>query len=163
VSPVMGAGLSGDKGLGRAILAREGKPGTFSPADHQMIDMVLPLDAGYYSLVAFHTEEAIAGGIRIQAIEALRDHRDDLLNAEEKLQVGFIRAVRDGTMTDDMWDRMKTRLGTERGVVEYVHFVLCLQYHHKYVWACGVPEMSVADFNKMLNEYKSGTRKVQRT
>jgi hypothetical protein len=37
---------------------------------------------------------------------------------------------------------------------------LLLEYHHKFGWAVGAKEMAVVDFNKMLDEFKSGARKV---
>lgn len=158
VSPVLAAHVSR---MGRAIMARQGAPGTFSGADHEMIDLLLALDSGYYALLAGHTPNAIAYGVRIDAIEAIRDGREDeVLNADEKQQVEFIRAVRDGTMTDDIWERMETRLGTTRGVVEFVYFVLLLQLHHKFCWAVGNPEMSREAFAQMLNEFRAGTREV---
>jgi hypothetical protein len=147
VSPPLGAAVSR---LGREIMQLQGKPGTFTGADHELIDIVLALDSGYYALLAGHTPAAIGFGIRIEAIEALRDHREETLNEDERQQVEFIRAVRDGGMTDEIWSRMKDRLGTERGVVEFVYFVLLLQLHHKFCWAVGAPEM--------LAEFKDGTR-----
>jgi hypothetical protein len=156
VSPPLGAAVSR---LGREIMQLQGKPGTFTGADHEMIDMVLALDSGYYALLAGHTPAAIGFGIRIEAIEALRDGREERLNENERQQVEFIRAVRDGSMTDEIWFKMKERLGTQRGVVEFVYFVLLLQLHHKFCWAIGAPEMPREAFDKMLAEFKDGTRK----
>ena len=55
---------------------------------------MLPLDSGYYGLVAHHTPRAITKGVRIEAIEAVRDGREELLTDHEYQNVEFIRAVR---------------------------------------------------------------------
>jgi hypothetical protein len=155
VSPDLGASIHHH---GRLLRVREGVPNSFSNRDHQMIDMTLALDSGYYALLGGHVPEAVKLGVRIGAIEALRDHRDDLLHPDEYQLVEFIRAVRDGTMTDDIWERMKKRFGTERAVADYVHYILSLEYHQKYWWAFGVPEVSREDLDKMLADFKSGAR-----
>jgi hypothetical protein len=160
VAPRTGAAISGLGGLGDTLTDYESLPGHFRAIDHQIIDMTLPLDSGYYSLVAGHTPQALAAGIKMQTIEALRDHRDDLIHPDDQQGVEFVRTVRDGKMTDDIWERMKTKLITERAVVEFVHFVLLLEYHHKFSWAVGAPEMALADFNMMLEEFKTGARKI---
>lgn len=53
----------------------------------------------------------------------------------------FTRAVRDGTMTDEIWRRALRRVGSERGVVEYVAWVLLIMFHQYFSWAVGVPSM----------------------
>jgi hypothetical protein len=160
VAPRTGAAISGLGGLGDTLTDYENLPGHMRAYDHQIIDMTLPLDSGYYSLIKQHTPHALSAGIKMQTIEALRDHRDDLIHPDDRQGVKFVRAVRDGEMTDDIWEQMKTKIG-ERGVVEFVHFVLLLEYHHKFGWAVGAKdEMALADFNKMLDEFKTGARKV---
>ena len=160
VTPRTGAAISGLGGLGDTLTDYENLPGHMRAIDHQYIDMVLPLDSGYYSLILdSHLPHALSSGIKMQTIEALRDHRDDLIHPDDRQGIEFVRAVRDGQMTDQIWDRTKAVIG-ERGVVEFVHFVNLLIYHHKFAWAVGVKEMSLADFNKLLDEYKSGARKV---
>jgi hypothetical protein len=160
VAPRTGAAISGLGGLGDTLTDYENLPGHMRAIDHQYIDMVLPLDSGYYSLILdSHLPHALSSGIKMETIEALRDHRDDLVHPDDRQGIEFVRAVRDGKMTDEIWDRTKAKIG-ERGVVEFVHFVNLLIYHHKFAWAVGVKEMSLADFNKMIDEFKSGARKV---
>lgn len=157
VSPPLGAGMSR---MGPALMRRQGRPGTFSAADHEMIDLVLAFDSGYWALIAGHVPKAMGAGIRIEAIEALRDGREEALTSDERQQVEFIRAVRDGHMTDEIWDRMAERLGTARGVVELTHFVCNLLFHHRYMWACGVPEMEREALDEMLAAFKDGRRSI---
>jgi hypothetical protein len=161
VSPAIGSAISGDINTSlNHIDVYQNKPGRMTGQDHETIDLILAFDSGYYSLIALHTPSALAQGMRIEAIEAMRDRRDDLLTPVERDRVAFVRAVRDGTMTDELWEKTQQRLGSERGVVEYLHHVLLLEYHHKFCWACGVPEMPKETYAKMLNEYKTGVRKM---
>lgn len=141
-----------------AVINREGNPGTISFADHEMIDQVLAIDSGYFALVGWHTQEAIDVGLRIGALEALADGREGDLTDDERHQVEFIRAVRDGTMNDSLWRRALQRLGTERGVVDYVTLILLLVFHHRYLWALGVAEMPHEDWRRMLTDFKDGKR-----
>jgi hypothetical protein len=161
VSPPVAAAISGRDGLGRAARKYEGKPGHFSAADHELVDLVLAFDSGYLGLVAGHTPWAIEAGVRIECIEALAENMDSELTTEERQVVEFIRAVRDGLVTDEMWWGIRERFGTDRGVVDYVALILTLFFHHRFCWALGVPEMRREDFRTMLEEYKDGTRNVE--
>jgi hypothetical protein len=156
-SPPLGGELSC---FGRIVIADQGTAGALGDYEHEIIDEALALDANYYFLPAGHTPGAIASGWRIEALEALRDHRDDLLTNDELLIVKFVRAVRDGSMTDAIWGAMRKRMGNERAVIDYVSFVCLLDMHHRFYWAVGGPEMSRENFTKMLNEFRSGVRKT---
>jgi hypothetical protein len=81
VSPPLAVQLSK---FGYAVMSRQGQPKSFTQHDHEMIDLVLPLDSGYWALLAGHTPAAIAGGIRIAAIRALRDGMEQLLTEDER-------------------------------------------------------------------------------
>jgi hypothetical protein len=157
VSPSLAVQLSK---LGYAVMSRQDQPQSFTQAHHEMIDLVLPLDSGYWALLAGHTPAAIAGGIRIEAIRALRDRKEHLLTDDERQVVEFIRAVRDGTVTDAKWLGMKERIGSERGVVEFVYLICLLIFHNKFCWAVGAPEMTRDAFDRMLTEFEDGTRAV---
>jgi hypothetical protein len=143
-----------------ALRARQGKPGTVTDYDRQLVNAVLPLDSGYYAFLAGHAPEAVAAGVRIEVLEALRDHDDKPLTKDELQHVNFIRAVRDGRVTDTMWDGMLERIGSERGIVEYTLLILVRNARHNFCWAVGVPEMAREDFNKMLVGLKSAPHKA---
>lgn len=141
-----------------AVTSYEGRPGTISRADHEIIDQVLAIDSGYFGLVGWHTQLAPAVGVRIEAMEALADGREAELNDDERQQVEFIRAVRDGEMTDDIWQRMRQRLGTERGAIDYAALVLLLQFHLRFAWALGVPQLPHDEWRRILDDFKTGRR-----
>lgn len=138
-SPCMAASISR---TGTTSMNVPGSPGTLTAADHEMIDAVLCLDSGYTFLLAGHAALAIQAGVRIEALEALRDGREESLTADERQQVRFIRAVRDGQVTDDLWAEIVSRLGSERGAVEYAFFVCLVLFHHLFASALGVPDMT---------------------
>jgi hypothetical protein len=160
VAPKVGAAIMADGGLRDALWEYKAKPGHFTHLDHETTTQVLLLDSGYLNFNFVHTPRALAAGVKMETIEALRDHRDDLIHPDDWQRVEFVRAVRDGKMTDDIWYRMKSKLGTDRGVVEFVHVVLHLEHVHKFDWACGDAEMSRADYDKMLSDIKSGVHKL---
>jgi hypothetical protein len=89
--------------------------------------------------------------------------REEQLTDDEREQVEFIRAVRDGTVTDELWTRMEARLGSTRGVVEYVCLIGLLMFHVTFCAAVGVPEMEREALAKMLAEFKDGTRPMPMT
>lgn len=143
-----------------AVMIQQGRKGTISRADHELIDQVLAIDSGYYGLVGWHTPAAVAEGVRIEALEALADGREEQLTDDERLKVGFIRTVRDGGMTDDLWNRVLEALGSERGVVDYATMVLLLLFHHRFGWATGVKEMDHAAWRGMLAGFRAGDRPI---
>jgi hypothetical protein len=143
--------------LGRALQSEKGKPGQYGLTDHEMIDIVLALDPPRYTvLLPGHTATAISAGVRIEAIEALADGREEELTEEERLQVDFIRAVRDMTMTDDLWNRMVERLGSVRGAVYFAYFVCYLRFGQQMMQVFGSPAVEMAEWREFLNGIKEG-------
>lgn len=144
--------------LGRALQSEKEKPGQYGLTDHEMIDMVLALDPpGYHVFLAGHTATAISAGVRIEAIEALAYGREGDLTDEERLQVEFIRAVRDMTMTDELWNRMVERLGSVRGAIYFAYFVCYLRFSQQMMQVFGAPAMKMADWKEFLAGIKEGT------
>jgi hypothetical protein len=144
--------------LGQELVALEGLPGRFSRADHEMLDLLLGFDSGYWCFHAGHTANAIAAGVRIEALEALDEGREDKLTDDERLQVHFIRAVRDGEMTDELWAAMVARVGSLRGTIEFACFVCRQLAVHRMGWALGVPAIDINDWRKLVQGYKTGAR-----
>jgi hypothetical protein len=141
----------------RALMKHEGQPDHFSHEDHEMIDLVLGFDSGYWAFHAGHTASAISSGIRIEAIEAMAEGREDELTEDERFQVEFIRAVLDGRMTDDLWARALERQGSVRGVVEFAFFA-CRQFMmHRMMWAFGCAAIDRDEWFELLRGYREGT------
>jgi hypothetical protein len=142
----------------KALYTVQDKPGHPTAADHHLIDLVHGFDSGYWGLHGGHVPNAVSAGVRIEAIEAIAEGREDELSEDERQQLEFIRAVRDGGMTDDIWDRMIDRVGTVAGVIEYANWVLILNLHHKLMWALGVPALDIDAFWKMIAAFRDGSR-----
>lgn len=147
------------RSIGDELKRNNGKPGFITDADQEMVSQVLGVDSGYYAVIALlHTAQALRAGIPIDTIEALADGREDKLTEIERQQVEFIRAVRDGTMTDEIWHRTLQRVGSERGVVEYAYRILTVLFWYKMSIAVGVPSPTLQQYKAMLRDYRTGKR-----
>lgn len=112
--------------LGTLVRTAGERSGTYSHADREFVDQVLSSLLDTTVVQEFHLPDALAAGVRIEAIEALRRGDDDALTDDEQLLARYIREVATGTVTDDDWNAMLGRLGL-RGLVEYTVFIAFLQ------------------------------------
>lgn len=143
--------------LGRVLQSEKEKPGQYGLTDHEMIDIVLGLDPpGYTVLLPGHTATAVSAGVRVEAIEAIANGQEELLTDDERLQVEFIRAVRDMTMTDELWDRMVARLGSARGATYFAYFVCYLRFGQQMMQVFGSPTMPMEEWRNLLAGIKDG-------
>jgi deoxyribodipyrimidine photo-lyase len=77
------------------------KPGSYSHADREFVDQVLAAEYKSNVVQNVHIIDAVKSGVRIEAVEALRARRDDLLTEDELLLAKYIRQVIKGKVTDD--------------------------------------------------------------
>jgi hypothetical protein len=118
-----------------AIAARMGtfvrtageRPGSYSHADRELVDQVLSKDWKTNVVQGLHVPDAVAAGVRLEAIEAIRYGHEEDLNDDERLLVCFIRQVVSGTVDDQTFAAIKDRMGP-RGVIEYSGFILWLNW-----------------------------------
>jgi hypothetical protein len=151
-SPTVAASFAS---LGRVM--REGQVrGTYSDADRELVDMVLSVDFDYRAILALHIPDAIAVGVRLEAIEALWEGREEDLTEEERFRIAFIRAVASGTVDDRLFAQMCERLEL-RGAVEYSAFIAFLVMTMRLWQALGVPEPSREEIDQLLQAYRDGT------
>jgi hypothetical protein len=143
--------------LGTAVMSREDTELGFTAADHQIVDLVLCFDAGHWCVVPFHTILAVAYGVSVDTIEALRDGRDDDLPADVLQLKEFIRDVRDGTVSDVSFDAMRSRFGSERGVIEYATMVMLLETHVRLAQLIDEHEITPEEFSDLLDELRADT------
>jgi hypothetical protein len=129
------------------------RPGTYSHADREFVDMVLSFDWDYRGLLGIHIPDAVALGVRIEAIEALRAGREEQLTDDERLLADYIRRVLNGTVTDAAYEQMEARLG-KRGTVEYTFFISFLQFVGRLWQAFGVPD--IPDIGELLQSLRDG-------
>lgn len=156
-TPVLGEALAR---LGQVTMEVPGRDGTLSAADHEFADAVIAFDSGYTWLMAGHGPLAIKAGVRPEALEALRDGREDDLTDDERRQAEFTRAVRGGKVTAAIWDRMAKRLGSERGAIEYAFFILLVNFNHLMASAMGVPDMTPEERDAMFAGFRGDEPKI---
>jgi hypothetical protein len=142
--------------MGRQLTAQQGRRGGFLPYDHEIVDLVLSFDSGHWGLVANHVPYAVASGVSVETIELLRDGREAELPASDRQLVDFTRAVRDGQVTDALWDGMVDRFGTERGVVEYVFQIVLLVMHLLLIQAFDDVQITREELDDMLKLLRRG-------
>lgn len=141
---------------GKPAMAQQGKPGSFTASDHEFIDLVLSFDSGHWGLLANHVPFAVASGIPTATVRALRDGREHELSPQDQQVVEFIRATRDGTITDEMWSAMVKRIGTERGVVELMYLTLHLLMHVRFIQAFDEVQILPEELEDLLGLLERG-------
>lgn len=156
--------LSADLGnrlseFGAAVRRLGDRKDTFSHADREFVDQVLSADFKTNIVQSMHINDAVATGVRIEAIEALRAGREDLLTDDERMLADFIRRVVGGRVDTESWNRMEARMGP-RGVLDYTIFILFLQLTMRLMSAVGSPEPSDAEIDALIRDLKSGEREV---
>jgi hypothetical protein len=113
----------------RSIGNREG---SYAHADREWVDQVLSQSLNSFQVLAQHTRDAVAVGVRLDAIQALWEGRDEDLTERERLLATYIRQVATGAVDDETWSAVRELLGT-RGLVEYTtfigHLMLVLRMH----------------------------------
>jgi hypothetical protein len=157
-SPPLGYHLSM---MGRYCRAAGDSPDTFSHADREWVDQVLSKDWDSYAVMRHHLPDALAVGVRLGAIVALREGREEDLTSDERQLTEFIRMVRDGRVTDEAWQAMVTRM-TQRGAVEYTIFIMFLNLTIRLIEAFTGDESAATpeEIDQMISEYQSGAREV---
>lgn len=165
LSPYFGALINAPPfaaALGRlGTLVREAgdREGTYSHRDREFVDQVLSAHLGTNAVLRVHIPDALAVGIPLESIEALRAGRDDQLSPDEQLLARFVRQVVDGTVDDGTWGAMMARLG-RRGVVEYTIFIAFLQLIMRLYQAFGLENPSDEEIDGLLADFRSGAREL---
>jgi len=155
-SPPFGAALNE---LGRLARRAGERAGSFSHAEREFVDQVLSLDWGTNVVQRLHLPDALAVGVRPEAIAALRGRREQELTADERELAGYIRAVANGTVTDAAYAAIEQRLG-RRGAVEYTIFIAFLMMTIRLFQAFGLPDPSDEEIDALLHELRTGAREL---
>jgi hypothetical protein len=155
-SPVLSNLLSE---LGRTVRSLGDRKDSYTHADREFVDQVLAVDLQTNVVQKRHVPDALATGVRLEAIEALREGREEDLTTGERELADFIRCVIGGKMSAKSWNSIESRMG-ERGAVDYTIFILYLQLTMRLHQAVGAPEFPEAELVKMLAEFKAGARPI---
>jgi hypothetical protein len=128
VQPYMGAMLNSPlimnlvSELGVVMRTRGDQGNSYSHADREWVDMVLSEEFKAWGVYYGHMLDAVAVGVRPEAIKALREGRDEDLTRDELQLARYIRQVVHGTVTSESYDGIEERLG-RRGAVEYTALI----------------------------------------
>jgi hypothetical protein len=143
--------------IGRTVRALGERGDSYSHADREFVDQVLSVDLGSNIVQQTHLNDALSTGVRLGAIEALREGRESDLTPDEARLTDFIRRVAGGRMDGETWDWMERRIG-ERGAVEYAVFILFLQLTMRLMETVGMPTMTDAEVSRLIDEFRTGKR-----
>jgi alkylhydroperoxidase family enzyme len=165
VSPYFGALLNAPTfaaalgRLGTLVRTAGDREGTYSHLDRELVDQVLAPYLGTNVVMKTHVPDALAVGVRLEAIDALRAGRDDDLTDDERLLARYIRQVVDGSVDDATFDAIEARLGT-RGLVEYTIFVALLQLIMRLYQAFGLPDPGDEEIDELIRQFREGEREL---
>jgi 4-carboxymuconolactone decarboxylase len=150
-SPPLAAALTE---LGTALRGGELR-GMYSDAEREIMDIALAVDLGSNSILPIHVPDALAVGVRPEAIEALLHHREAELSDDERELVAYARQVVAGEVTDESFAALRNRFG-ERGAVEFTVLVGFLLMTIRLWQALGVPEPADDEIEELLRDLRSG-------
>jgi hypothetical protein len=154
-SPIIAGGIVD---MGR--LVREGEVrGSYTNKQREIVDMAFAVDFGYDTILKLHLPDALSVGVRVEAVDALRAHRDELLDDEERLIVTYARQVVNGTVTDETFGAIEELLG-RRGAVDFTVFIGFMLCTFRCWQALGVPDTPREEIDAMLQGYRDGTTEL---
>ena len=145
-SPLVAAGMSD---LGAVYRTRGDTPDGMSHADREWVDMVVCDELECLWVLYVHAPDAVASGMRAQAILALIRKQDEQLSDDEKLKADFIRAVLRGTMTSNLYQAVEVRVGV-RAAVEITAFSGHLLKTMRLMQAWGIPDITRTQLDEFV-------------
>jgi alkylhydroperoxidase family enzyme len=141
--------------LGVVMRTRGEYPDSHSQADREWVDMVLCQELGCNWVIYVHAPDAIAVGVRPEAIQALRRGRDDLLTDDEREKAEYIRAVIHGRVTKVQYESLEAEIGP-RGAVELTAFIGFLIMTIRLNQAYGVKDVGDEALDEWIQELVEG-------
>src|SRR4051795_2451015 len=153
-SPPLAAALMGMGKVVRQIGLREG---SYTHAQREWVDQVLSADWDTNVVQLTHIPDGLAVGLRLEAIDALREGREEDLDDEERLLADHIRRVVSGRVTDESYAEVEAHMG-RRAALEYTIFIGFLAMTIRLNQALGVPDPSREEIDAMLEDFRSGRR-----
>jgi hypothetical protein len=149
-SPPLAASLTE---LGTQV-RRGGLRGTYTDAERELLDIALAVDLGSNAILPIHIPDALAVGVRSEAVGALLEGRVDELREDERELVIYARCFIAGKVTDESYKMLRNRFG-ERGAVEFNVLLGFLLMTIRLWQALGVPEPTDEEVQDMLRAAQS--------
>ena len=153
------ASLAMEMGIAIVEAGRRGKDHGkgYTDAERELIDQVLFAAWSVDIIQGAHFRDALAAGVRLEAIEALRAHRDDLLTPDELEIARYARQVVSGTVDDATYAPIARRFGT-RGAVEFTAAILWIQWSVRMMQAMNISGTTKAQVDQMIEKAKAAPR-----
>jgi hypothetical protein len=145
--------------LGRLVRQAGDREDSYSHFERELVDQVLSELMDTNVIQPHHLPDAVAAGIPVETIEAIRDGRDGDLSAEERALAEFIRAVYTGTVTDAQWNALEQGKG-ERWMVDYAIFILFLGLTMRLQQAVGLVDPTDEEMDQLIEQLRTGERAV---
>jgi hypothetical protein len=145
--------------LGVVYRTRGESEDSYAHADREWVDMVLAHELGWNMVLYLHMPDAVAVGVRPEAIAALREGRNDDLTDDERELASYIRHFVHGTVAPDAYRRLEARIGV-RGAVELTAFVGHLLMTIRVMQAIGIPANTDAEVDELLQGILDGTVEI---
>jgi len=151
-SPLIADGISE---LGVVHRTRGNYADSYEQADREWIDMVLCDEVRCNWVLYVHAPDAVASGVRPEAIDAVVDGREWELTAEEKEKADYIRSFIRGTVAPAQYANLEAKLGV-RGMVEWTAFCGHLLMTMRLIQALGLPDIPHADLEELVDALVEG-------
>lgn len=141
--------------MGAFLVTRGNQSGSYSHADREFAEQVLCATWKTNAGQNVHIADAVAAGVRLEAIEALRRGAEEELTDDERLLTVYVRQVVDGLVDDETYGAMDRRLGA-RGLLEYTGFILWLQWTIRMEQWVKLPAPTDAEVEDVMAELRAG-------
>jgi hypothetical protein len=151
-SPLVAAGMSD---LGAVYRTRGEFPDGMSHADREWVDMVVCDETECLWVLYVHAPDAVASGMRADAILSLIRGNEDALEPDEKRKADFIRAVIRGTMTEDLYRSVEDEIGV-KATVELTAFTGHLLKTMRLMQAWGIPDITRQQLDEFVQAIVDG-------
>jgi alkylhydroperoxidase family enzyme len=155
-SPLIAEGMSD---LGAVYRTRGEHADGMQHADREWIDMVICDELECLWVLYVHAPDAVASGVRPEAILAVVRGRDEDLTEEEATKARFIRSFVHGTIDAELYAAVEELVGGKRAGVEFTCFCGHLLKTMRLMQAWGVPDITREQLEEFVRAIVDG--KVQ--
>jgi hypothetical protein len=130
--------------------------GTYTDAERELMDLALAHELRGSAILPIHVPDAVAVGVRPEAVDAVLAGDDAALTPEELQLVEYARAFARGTVDDARYAAIRERFGP-RGAVEFTVLLGFLTLTIRLWQALGVREPTPAELEELLQSLREGT------
>ena len=144
---------------GETVRMRGEDADSYSQRDRAFVDHVLSAELNTNAVLSHFITEGLTLGIELPTQRAVREGRDEDLSDDDRFLATYIRATVRGECSDELWERMITRLGP-KGTLEYTSFINFLLMTIRNIQAtCGADgEPSDEEIERLFSDYETGAR-----